>query len=206
MYQESLISMSVTQGALLLLAAYLIAAIPFGFLLFRMQGGGDIRKEGSGNIGATNVFRAGGRAAGIATLVLDIAKGVLAVGVVLWWTQDLAWSAAGAFVAVVGHCYPVYLGFRGGKGIATGCGAYGILAPLPMGLTLLVFLAAVLTTRMVSVGSIAAGLALPLLIWLLQPERSLLYSVAAAAALVIWKHRGNIERLLRRKESRLGAS
>lgn len=190
-------------GALVVLAAYLLGAIPTGYLLFKWGSRGDIRRVGSGNIGATNVFRSSGRWMGIATLAMDIGKGALAVAVVLAGTGDPAWAAAAAFAAVLGHCYPVFLRFRGGKGIATGCGAYAVLAPVPMGITLVVFVAAMLTTRMVSVGSIAAGLALPALILWLQPDRFLLGSVGGAVLLAIVRHRTNIERIVRGGEHRI---
>jgi glycerol-3-phosphate acyltransferase PlsY len=190
----------VTQGILTLLGVYLLSAIPFGLLVVKAFSGRDVRSAGSGNIGATNVFRTSGKWPGIATLLLDAGKGALAVAAAGWVTKDPRWSAAAAFVAVLGHCYPVYLGFKGGKGIATGCGAYCVLAPLPMALTLGVFTAAVLLTRIVSIGSILAGLALPAFIWWLRPERALLISVGAAAALVILRHLENLRRLVRGSE------
>lgn len=190
-------------GVLALLAAYLISGIPFGYLLIKMRSGDDIRRSGSGNIGATNVFRTGGKGAGILTLVLDIGKGALSVWIVRLLTGEPAWEAAGALVAVAGHCYPVYLRFRGGKGIATGCGAYAVLAPLPMGLTLAVFLLTATVSRVVSLGSIAAGLALPFFVIWLRPEAPLLLSVAGAALLVIARHHENIRRLLRGGEHRI---
>ena len=192
-----------TWALLALAGAYLISAIPFGYLLLKLGAGRDIRQAGSGNIGATNAFRAGGRAFGIATLLLDIAKGAFCVALTLWLTRDPAWAAASAFVAVLGHCFPVYLRFKGGKGIATGCGAFGLLAPLPMAITLGVFLCAMLVTRMVSVGSICAGVALPLLIFWLKPDRALMLAVIAAALLVIARHQANIRRILKGGEHRI---
>ena len=191
-------------GLAALVAAYLISAIPFGYLLVKAGRGGDIRTQGSGNIGATNAFRAGGKSIGIATLLLDIAKGALCVAVAGWATGSREWEAAAAFVSVLGHCFPVYLRFKGGKGIATGCGAFGMLAPVPMAITLGVFLAALLITRMVSAGSIAAGVALPLVILWLRPEPALLISVAAAALLVVARHRANITRIVMGGEHRIG--
>ena len=190
-----------TAGLATLLGAYLLAAVPFGYLVVRMFAGRDIRGEGSGNIGATNVFRTSGKLPGAMTLLLDAAKGALAVALTRWVLHDPRWEAAAAFVAVLGHCYPVYLRFKGGKGIATGCGAYFVLAPLPMALTLGVFIIAVLLTRIISVGSMLAGVALPLLVWWLQPDRGLLVSVAASAALVILRHRQNLRRLLKGTEA-----
>jgi len=189
-----------------LLFAYLLGSVPVGYILFKLFAGGDIRDKGSGNIGATNAFRAGGRGIGVATLLLDVAKGIAAVATARMLTGDPAWEAAAAFAAVLGHCYPITLRFRGGKGIATGCGAFGFLAPLPMGGALALFAATALLTRMVSLGSILAGLALPLLILTLQPSRPLMTSAVAAAALVIARHHQNIRRILAGRENRIHGS
>jgi len=188
-----------------LLACYLVSAVPFGYLLYKHTLGGDIRRQGSGNIGATNVLRSGGRAAGTATLLLDACKGALAVWLARWLIGEPRWVAAAAFVAVVAHCFPVYLGFKGGKGIATGCGAYGLLAPVPMALTLAVFLAVVLLSRMASVGSMCAALALVPLIWWWQPEAALMISAAAAVLLSLVRHRENIRRIFGGGEHRIAA-
>lgn len=193
------------RGSLMLLAVYLIASVPFGYLLFRLSRGGDIRREGSGNIGATNVLRAGGRTAGVATLALDAAKGAAAVWLAgALMGSDPRWSGAAAFTAVAGHCFPIYLRFRGGKGIATGCGAYGLLAPAAMALDLALFATVTSTTRIVSLGSIAAAVGLPLFILWLRPEPPLVVSAAASAALVIARHHANIRRLVAGKEHRFG--
>ena len=190
-------------GVLTLITGYLIGAVPFGYILYRMRGGRDIRRVGSGNIGATNVMRSGGFVLGAATLLLDAAKGAGAVALARWMTADPRWEAAAALVALVGHCFPVYLRFRGGKGIATGCGAYGLVAPIPMGLSLLVFAGVLLGTRMVSAASIAASLALPLFVLWRQPEAALLISTALAALVAIARHRDNIRRLLSGNESKV---
>ena len=191
-------------GPVATMAAYLIGAVPFGYLMYRWGRGGDIRAEGSGNIGATNVMRTAGRAAGIATLALDAGKGALAVWVARWATGDAPWEAAAAFAAVLGHCYPVFLGFKGGKGIATGCGAYGLLAPLPMALSLGAFLVVVLATRMVSAGSILAAWALPVILFAGPSEPSTVVSATLAATLVTIRHEGNIRRILSGSENRHG--
>lgn len=191
-------------GIAALIAAYLISAIPFGYLLVRLRTGSDIRSAGSGNTGATNVLRVGGRGAGLLTLALDMAKGLASVALARAITSgDPYFCAGAAFCAVLGHCYPIYLKFRGGKGIATGCGAYAMLAPLPMALTLGVFVLALLLTRMVSVGSICAGLALPVLVWWLKPDAALLISVIGAALLVLSRHRLNIVRIIKGAEHRV---
>jgi glycerol-3-phosphate acyltransferase PlsY len=194
--------MNATAGWLAIVAAYLLGSVPTGYLLFRWSGGGDIRRHGSGNIGATNVMRSGGKAVGVLTLLLDALKGTAAVLL----AREVAggpWEAAAAFAAVAGHCYPIFLRFRGGKGIATGCGAYLVLAPLPMAIALGVFAATVLFTRMVSMGSIAAGVALPLAILWWQPDRALAWSVVASAGLAIARHHANIRRIVAGREHRV---
>ena len=195
--------MSEPAGWLAIAAAYLLGAVPTGYLVFRWMRGEDIRGLGSGNIGATNVMRAGGKAAGVVTLLLDALKGSAAVLLAQAIVEGPPWSEAAAFAAIVGHCYPIFLRFRGGKGIATGCGAYLVLAPVPMAIALAVFLAVAALTRIVSAGSIAAGVALPLAIAWWQPERALLISVAAAVALAIGRHHANIRRLLAGREHRV---
>lgn len=197
-------SPTLLSGIAALVSAYLISAIPFGYLLIRLRTGSDIRSAGSGNIGATNVLRVGGRGAGLLTLALDMSKGLASVALARAITGgDRYYCAGAAFLAVLGHCYPIYLKFRGGKGIATGCGAYAMLAPLSMTLTLGVFVLALLLTRMVSVGSICAGLALPVLVWWLNPEAALLISVIGAALLVLSRHSPNIIRIIRGSEHRV---
>jgi len=185
-------------------SAYLLGSIPFGLIIHKLAGRGDIRAHGSGNIGATNVLRSGGKAAGIATLILDAGKGVAATLVARVLSGELSVEAAAAFVSVLGHCYPIWLGFRGGKGVATACGAYFPLAPVPMTLSLVLFAAVSLTTRIVSLASLAAGVALPLLILWWNPAGALLLWVVAALVLVVLRHRENISRLIAGRERRIG--
>ena len=187
----------------MLVGGYLIAAIPFGYVVYKLKGGKDIRREGSGNIGASNVGRSGGKAMGIATFLLDFGKGAVVVGLVRWTIGDPRWEAAAALTALVGHCYPVYLRFKGGKGIATGCGAYGMLAPIPVALALVLFTTVLLTSRIVAVASISAGLALPLLVIWWQPERALLISLVAGVLLTIGRHHENIRRILSGNEEKI---
>jgi len=191
-------------GALTVLAAYLLGSVPTGFLLYRWMSGEDIRRQGSGNIGATNVMRSGGKMAGILTLLMDALKGALAVFLARAVTADEGWAAAAAFFAVMGHCFPVFLRFRGGKGIATGCGAYAVLAPMPMLAALGVFVAVFALSRMVSLGSIAAGLALPAGIVWWRGEPALLISATAAVLLALSRHHENIRRILAGREHRIG--
>ncbi len=186
--------------------AYLLGSIPFGLILHRLTGRGDIREQGSGNIGATNVLRSGATAAGVATLLLDAGKGIAATLGAAALSDDPTVAAAAAFAAVLGHCHPIWLKFRGGKGVATACGAYFPLAPIPMALALAIFAGLFLTTRIVSLGSLGGGVALIAGILWLNPSRALLVSAAAALALVIVRHRENIGRLLAGNERRLGGS
>jgi glycerol-3-phosphate acyltransferase PlsY len=182
---------------LFLLLSYLIGAIPFGFLLVKWKTGGDVRHFGSGNIGATNVLRTSGWAAGAATLLLDIAKAVFAV-----WLMDRAtggstgWMSAAALAVMAGHAYPVFLRFRGGKAVASFVGAFLYLTPLPLGAALVLFLATVAITRYISLGSILAAGTFPLAVWLiLHPPWPVLLAAIAAGVFIVFRHRGNIERL-----------
>ena len=190
--------------------SYLIGSIPWSWLVVRWKTGGDVRELGSGNVGATNAMRAAGRAAGVLALLLDVAKGVAPVLIVrAIGTTTLVESYAAA-AAVIGHMYPVWLRFRGGKGVATAAGAMGALAPLPALLAAAVFFVVVAVTRYVSLGSIVAMASFPVLVPLLA-DRSLppwrrpsQVVCILIAALSIWKHRGNIRRLLAGSERRLG--
>jgi glycerol-3-phosphate acyltransferase PlsY len=150
----------------------LLGSIPFGYLIVRAKEGADVRESGSGGTGATNVSRRAGKLAGVVTLLLDAAKGALAVWMARWLsTPDwgINWLvAAAAIIAVLGHCFPVWLGFRGGKGVATGVGVFLSLSPQALALSALVFLLVFATTRYVSLGSITAATAFPLCVWLLS--------------------------------------
>lgn len=190
--------------------AYLLGSIPFSFLIVKLVARKDVRRVGSGNVGATNAMRAAGKAAGIAALLLDIAKGVAAVLLARRLGATPAVVGAAAVAVVLGHCYPVWLGFRGGKGVATSAGAMGALAPPAMCLTLVAFLVVVSWKRYVSLGSIVAAILFPLFIhasqrlgWE-QPEPRLLLAGMLIALIVVVKHRSNLERLRQGVEPRLG--
>lgn len=185
--------------------AYLLGAVPFGYIIYKLRSGRDIRTEGSGNIGATNVMRRAGPVAGIITLLLDAAKGYLAVWLAARLTGNVAWVVAAAAVAVLlGHTFPVYLRFRGGKGVATGLGVFAALAPRSILLTVAVFAVVLAAFRYVSLGSMVAAAAFPVLALLLDsPAIPVVVGAFACAALIIIKHASNIRRLLAGTENRL---
>jgi glycerol-3-phosphate acyltransferase PlsY len=196
----------------LLVGAYLVGAIPWSWLVVRWKTGQDIRQVGSGNVGATNAMRAAGRVAGVLALLLDVAKGVAPVIVARSLDAPPLVVSCAATLAVLGHMYPVWLGFHGGgKGVATAAGALGALAPIPALISAGVFLVVAALSRYVSLGSIAALVAFPLAVLALaargdaRRDSAFLVSSALVPALSIWKHRGNIRRLLAGTERRLGA-
>jgi len=195
------------------LGAYLLGSIPAGFLVAKAKGI-DIRSVGSGNIGATNAMRVLGKPAGIFVLVMDALKGFASVA----WLPILILKISGVstidletlkilagIFAVLGHNYTCWLKFKGGKGVATSAGVFLALAPLAVGIAFTVFILTVLLTRYVSVGSIAAAIALPATVWIMSPNNLLLGIVTAAlGALAIYKHKSNIQRLVAGTENRLG--
>jgi acyl phosphate:glycerol-3-phosphate acyltransferase len=185
--------------------AYLVGGVPFGYLMVRWKTGRDVRALGSGNIGATNVLRTTGRAAGIVTLLLDIAKGYFAV----WLAGRLTggspeWMSAAALAVMAGHAFPVFLKFRGGKAVASFVGAFLCLTPLALAAILLLFVALVARTRYISLGSISGAAALPFAAWLVSGAApSVIAAAAVGGAFIIWRHRENIERLRAGRENRL---
>jgi glycerol-3-phosphate acyltransferase PlsY len=201
------------KAILIILAGYLLGSIPFGYLIVRAKAGADIRETGSGGTGATNVSRRAGKFAGVLTLVLDALKGLAAVWLarfVAGSDQNAGWLVAAAGLTVImGHMYPVWLGFRGGKGVATGLGVLLGLAPIAAGLAAILFLIVVVLTRYVSAGSIAAAAALPLLVWLqnayMKPvdhPGPILLLAAIGALLLVFAHRANIVRLMQGRENK----
>ena len=184
--------------------SYLLGSIPFGYLLVRIFRGQDVRETGSGNIGATNVSRTS-PALGVITLILDGLKGTLAVLITraCFPARPVLWGVAALF-AIVGHVFPLWLGFRGGKGVATALGSFAILLPKTVLVVIGVFLAVFLAIRYVSLASMIALASLPLLAWLLQPSEAagMLLLVAAASLLIIAKHHENIRRLFAGTEPR----
>lgn len=194
-----------TAPALLALAAligYLLGSIPFGLILTRMAGLGDVRKIGSGNIGATNVLRTGNKKLAAATLLLDALKGTAAVLVAnaLWGYEA---SLVAGFFAFLGHLFPVWLGFKGGKGVATYIGVLLGAAPLMMLAFALIWIATAFITRYSSLSALVAMVIIPVALWVLGPEKTALL-VTLLSVISWWKHRENIKRLMAGTESRIG--
>ncbi|MBW1659932.1 MAG: glycerol-3-phosphate 1-O-acyltransferase PlsY [Deltaproteobacteria bacterium] len=183
---------------------YLLGSVPCGLVLARLTGAPDPRKVGSGNIGATNVLRSGGKALGITTLLLDILKGLIPTLIASRVLDNPIAICLVGFLAFLGHLFPLYLKFKGGKGVATAIGVMMILMPKALGLSLLCFLVAAFLTRMVSVGSITAAALLPFWGWIFGYSRSYLVLACVMAALIIYRHKANIKRILNGTESRLG--
>ncbi len=198
--------------AWILLAAYFLGSIPFGLFPAKLLGGSDVRKAGSGNIGAANVARVVGPLAGILTLLLDTAKGAAAVWLAARFTQENAvWMMLAALAALVGHCFPVWLKFKGGKGVATALGVFLALCPLAALAALLLFALVVACWRYVSLGSISAAAAMPLLMYYLwaphhAPPLIIALGSLAASLLVVYKHGANIQRLVRGEEPKFSSS
>ncbi|MBI1748267.1 MAG: glycerol-3-phosphate 1-O-acyltransferase PlsY [Acidobacteria bacterium] len=193
---------------LILMGAYFLGAIPFGYMIVRLTQGGDIRQVGSGNIGATNVFRSASKMGGVATLLLDAAKGYLAVLLARKLLNDptRSWEVAAAVLAIVGHIFTIFLKFKGGKGVAVGCGAYMAISPMAGLASILVFVVVMGISRYVSLGSIMATLAYPLSAYWFDEPKVVILGGGLGALLIIAKHHANIRRLFTGREHRLAAS
>jgi glycerol-3-phosphate acyltransferase PlsY len=185
-----------------LLLGYLIGSVPFGFVLTRWAGLGDIRSIGSGNIGATNVLRTGRKGLALATLLFDLLKGAVPTFAALHWAGPAGAVAAGAG-AILGHCFPVWLGFKGGKGVATFIGCLIGLKPLAALVFAGVWLATAAVTRYSSLSALVASLATPVALWLMG-ERQMAELFILLVVLLWWKHNQNIKRLLAGIEGRIG--
>ena len=184
-----------------MLLGYVIGSLPLGYLLAQRVKGIDLRHAGSGNVGAANVYRTSGLLIAIAVMLADVAKGaaaVLAIG-----TAGPAAVASGV-AAVFGHVYPVWLGFRGGKGVATASGAFAVLAPMSTLLAAVVFVFTVARTRFISLGSIVATALLPAIEWVVAGPRAVAVGATIAAGLILFRHRGNMVRLWSRTERAIG--
>lgn len=214
-------AMSFVLPAALLLLSYLIGSIPFSFLVVHLIARSDIRRHGSGNVGATNVLRNFGKLPGFIALLLDLGKGYTAVTIasvvvsVSDWPfpqpgpgvlhSSAFWIGLSALCAILGHMFPLWLRFHGGKGVATGTGTYLAIDPMAIGIATLIFLVLVIATRYVSLASISAAAAVPVLMRFVthQPFWTLIFSIIIAMAIIL-RHRGNIERLAAGTERKIG--
>ena len=207
---------------LVIIVAYLLGSIPFGYLIVRAKEGGDIRRTGSGGTGATNVSRSAGKAAGVLTLVLDALKGASAVLLARWLLSATSvgaqetttvevsavwWVSAASLAVIIGHIFPVWLKFRGGKGVATGVGVFLVLMPAAVVIAGLIFGGVMLLTRYVSLSSMVAALSIPItvLLWHTFVSRHTYFAQAMTTAvvgalLIVFAHRENIRRLMRAEE------
>jgi len=188
----------------LLVLAYLIGSIPFSFIVARRFGVADVRRVGSGNVGATNVLRSAGRTAGALAFLLDASKGALAVVLARALGAPEPLAVACAVVAILGHIFPVWLSFRGGKGVATGAGAFLPLAPWGTAAGLAVFALVLRLTRYVAVASISGAFAVAIAAWLLGASALVTGAAASVAVLIVWTHRTNLRRLAAGTEARIG--
>lgn len=186
-------------------ASYLLGAFPTGYLAVRLRSGRDVRSQGSGGTGATNVLRASGWATALPVALVDMLKGAVPAWLALRWFDDPVFAGLAAALAVLGHCYPVSLGFRGGKGVATGAGAMAVLSPLPTAAMLGLFLVLVAAFRFVSLGSILAASAFPILTGLFGRGWTAALVSLPTVLIILVRHAANIRRLLAGREPRLGA-
>lgn len=187
------------------LAGYVIGSLPLGYVAGRRLAGVDLRRVGSQNVGATNMYRVSGPRLGLLVMLLDVAKGAGAVALASSWLVAPVDPVVAGVAAVAGHVYPVWLRGRGGKGVATACGAFAVLAPLATLLAAGLFALTVVSTRVVSAGSIVAAVSLPSLAVILRGESAVVAGAAVTALLILWRHRGNLARLWRGTERRLAA-
>ena len=189
-----------------LLLAYLIGAIPCGVVVTKLFGSADVRNSGSGNIGATNVYRVAGRKLGAMTFIGDALKGALPVAYAIYiagmTSEQIAMVATATFL---GHLYPVYIGFKGGKGVATGCGIFLALSPLTVTLGLTLFGLILWRTRYVSLASVCAAVAIPILNYFIEHDIPIFLASIFLSGMVIFRHRENIKRLINGTESKFKA-
>jgi acyl phosphate:glycerol-3-phosphate acyltransferase len=183
-----------------ILIGYAVGSLPIGYLVAQRASGIDLRRAGSGNVGAANVYRTAGLPKAIAVMIADIAKGAAAVLI----AGSGSHAVAAGVAAVVGHIYPVWLQFRGGKGVATASGVFGVLTPLPTMLAAVAFAVVVARTRYASLGSIVATILLPIVEWMTPGRRAVDIGATLVAVLILFRHRGNAMRLLSRTERALG--
>jgi glycerol-3-phosphate acyltransferase PlsY len=191
--------------ATVIVIGYLLGSIPFALLLARRWGAEDLRQAGSGNVGAANVLRTSGVTPGLLVALLDMLKGAVSVVVATRLSGDAVAPAAAGLAAILGHIYPVWLRFRGGKGVATACGVFSVLAPIAVPPVLAIFIAVVWLTKYISLGSVVASIALPPLAYAAGAASTTIAAAVAAAAIIMFRHRSNVRRLLAGTERRIGA-
>jgi len=191
---------------LVFVSAYLLGSIPFPYLVTRLKTGKDIRDLGSGNVGATNVMRTSGKVWGLITLILDVAKGAVAVLLGRYFLEEESAGAMAGFFAVVGHSYPIFLRFRGGKSVATGGGAFLMLSPFGILSSIGLFSLLLISFRIVSLSSIIASAAFPVFAWAYGGAGGVVLWGVLSAALIVFRHKPNIIRLLQRTERKIGES
>jgi glycerol-3-phosphate acyltransferase PlsY len=189
---------------LAMVLGYLAGSVPFAFLLAR-RAGIDVRAVGSGNVGAANVMRATGTGRAVAVMALDVAKGAAAVAIAQVATGGAVLASLTGAAAIVGHIYPVWLRFHGGKGVAVAAGVFALLAPLATAAAALLFVLIVWATRYVSLGSVAATIALPPAAWLAGAPAAVVSAASGSAVLILFRHRANLRRLRAGTERRFGA-
>ncbi len=187
-----------------LLIGYIIGSLPLGYFVARRLKGIDLRRVGSGNVGAANVYRTAGLAIAVLVVVIDVAKGASSVVLAARVTTGSAGPVAAGVAAIIGHVYPVWLRFQGGKGVATACGVFWTLAPVATAIAASVFLLVVWMTRYVSLGSVIATAVLPPIAWITNEPIPVIAGSVLAALLIIQRHRGNLARLQQGTERRLG--
>ena len=190
--------------ASVILTGYLLGSIPFALIMARRWSATDLRHSGSGNLGAANVLRTSGVRAGVLVALLDMLKGAVSVILAERLSPSAAAPAVAGFAAIVGHIYPVWLRFRGGKGVATAAGVFSILTPLAIPPALAVFIAAVWITKYISLGSVLASMVLPPLAYVVGGQVPAVAAAIAAASIIIFRHRSNVARLRAGTERRLG--
>ena len=184
--------------------AYLLGSIPFSLIFARRWGAADLRRVGSGNLGAANVMRVSGVTAGVMVAALDMAKGAASVWLAEHFSAGAEIPAAAGFAAIIGHIYPIWLRFRGGKGVATACGVFSLLTPLAVPPALAVFVITVWLTKYISLGSLLASIALPPLAYAVGSPASTVLAALAASIIIVFRHRSNVVRLRTGTERRLG--
>ena len=190
-------------GIFIVLFGYLLGSVPFGLILTKLFSQVDPRKKGSGNIGATNIFRTAGRTLGILTLICDLLKGLLPIWIATQWNLSDYWIAAAGLSPFLGHLFPIFLGFKGGKGVATALGVYLVISPVAVGIELLLFVILIWRWRFVSLGSICCAMTMPILIAFFRSNSRAYFILSVIIGfLILFRHQPNITRLLQGTENK----